>query len=100
MAKKTSKNNDLLFSARDKTNPKIYSLILDLVNKGMEVEAREVLKIDYLLEYTSRCIRQRDLNGAKESLNSAITRINGLKVNGVDTSYLEYLYNGILKKLK
>lgn len=100
MAKKTSKNNDLLFSARDKTNPKIYSLILDLVNSGMEIEAKEVLKIDYLLEYTSRCIKQRDINEAKESLNSAIARINGLKAKGVDTSYLEYLYNGILKKLK
>ena len=32
MGKITSKNNDLLRDSRQKTSPKIYNLLLDLVN--------------------------------------------------------------------
>ncbi len=100
MAKKTSKNNDLLYNAKEKTNPKLYSLIVGLVNKDMDEEAKIVLKIDYLLDYTSRCIKLKDYREAKEALESAKTRIDKLENIGVDISYLEYLYDGIKKKIK
>ena len=34
--RKTSKNNDLLSSVRKDTSPKIYSLLVDLVNDNRE----------------------------------------------------------------
>ena len=36
MGRKTSKNNDLLSSVRKDTSPKIYSLLVDLVNDNRE----------------------------------------------------------------
>lgn len=100
MAKKTSKNNDLLYTAKKNTNPKLYSLIVELVNRGMEEEANTVLKIDYLLEYTSRSIKEKDYREAKETSKAAKLRIDNLKKLGINTSYLDYLYEGINKKIK
>lgn len=100
MAKKSSRNNDFLNSNKDRTSPKVYSLLLELVNEDREDLAREVVKIDYLLEYSSTCVKQRDFDQAKETLNNAETRINDLKKQGVDTEHLEYLHEGIAKKCK
>ena len=48
MAKITSKNNSLLRDSRNKVSPKVYNLLLDLVNDDKEELAEIVLKIDYL----------------------------------------------------
>lgn len=100
MPKVSSRNNELLSDAKAKTSPQIYSLILKLVNDDREDLAELVLKIDYILEYTSVCIKQKDLDEAKESLERAKTRIDMLKKEGANTEYLEYLYEGIAKKVK
>jgi len=100
MAKKSSRNNELLNSVKAKTSPKIYDLLVDLVNDDREDLAEIVLKIDFLLEYASTCIKQRDLDEAKEGLQKAKARIDKVKKEGGDTSYLEYLYEGIAKKAK
>ncbi|MBM7835446.1 hypothetical protein [Clostridium sardiniense] len=100
MAKKTSKNNDLLYIARENTSPKVYDIILDLVNKDKENIAKDVMKVDYLLEYTSTCIKQKDFREARESINRASERIEILKENGANTEYLEYLRDGIKNKIK
>ncbi len=100
MAKKTSKNNDFLYIAREKSSKKVYDIILDLVNNDKEDLAKEVMKIDYILEYTSTCIKQKDFKEAKESINRATERINNLKDNGVNIEHLEYLRDGIKKKIK
>lgn len=100
MAKKSSRNNDLLYNSKSKASPQIYSLLLKLVNEDREDLAQVVLKIDYLLEYTSSCIKQKDFEEAKESLNKTKIRIDMLKTEGVNTEYLEYLYTGISKKAK
>lgn len=100
MAKKTSKNNDLLYTARENTSPKVYDIILDLVNKDKENIAKDVMKVDYLLEYTSTCIKQKDFRGARESINRVSERIEILKENGANTEYLEYLRDGIKNKIK
>lgn len=100
MAKKTSKNNDLLYNAREKTSPKVYNIIIDLVNDDKEDLAKEVMKVDYILEYTSTCIKQKDFKEAKESINRASERINNLKSNGANVEYLEYLRDGIKEKIK
>lgn len=100
MGRKTSKNNDLLSSVRKDTSPKIYSLLVDLVNSEREDLAEMVLKIDYLLEYTSACIRQKDFKEAKESLKRVSDRIALLDKENVDTEYIKYLYDGINKKCK
>lgn len=100
MGRKTSKNNDLLGSVRKDTSPKIYSLLVDLVNDDREDLAELVLKIDYLLEYSSTCIRQKDFLEAKESLSKAESRINILEDEKVDTQYIKYLFDGIRKKCK
>lgn len=100
MAKKTTRNNKLLYNAKAKTSPKIYSLLVDLVNEDREDLAEVVLKIDYLLEYSSSCIKQKDLDEARDSLDKAKNRIDMLKEEGADTEYLDYLYGGIKSKAK
>ncbi|MEG1003133.1 MAG: hypothetical protein RSD13_01700 [Clostridium sp.] len=100
MAKKTSKNNDFLYRAREKSSPKVYNVILDLVNEDREDLAKDVMKADYFLEYTSICIKQKDFREAKNSIEKAKEKINWLKENGANTDYLEYLREGIEKKIK
>ena len=51
MAKITSKNNSLLRDSRNKVSPKVYNLLMELVNDDREELAEIVLKIDYLIEY-------------------------------------------------
>lgn len=98
MAKKSARNNELLKNSKARTNPKIYTLLMQLVNDDREDLAEIVLEIDSILEYTSTCIRQRDLKEAREVLSSARSRIDTLKSQGVSTDYLDYLYEGIAKK--
>lgn len=100
MSRKNARNNEILRASKLNTSPKIYSLLLELTNDDREDLAELVLKINYLLEYASTCIKQRDYKEAKESLNKAKTRIDMLKNEGVDTEYLDYLYVGIEKKVK
>ncbi len=100
MSRKTSKNNDLLSSVRKDTSPKIYSLLVDLVNDEREDLAELVLKIDYLMEYSSSCIRQKDFEEAKEALSKVENRIRMLEKDNVNTEYIRYLYDGIKKKCK
>ena len=100
MARKTSKNNDLLSSVRKETSPRIYSLLVSLVNDNREDLAEAVLKIDYLLEYSNACIRQKDFKEARETLLRVENRIKLLERDEIDTEYLRYLYDGINKKCK
>lgn len=100
MAKKNSKNNDFLNTHRNSSCPKIYSLLLNLVNDDREDLAKIVLKVDYLLQYTSNAIKQRDYAEAKEAIEKARERIDSLKAENVDVEYLEYLYQGIIKNCK
>lgn len=100
MPKKTTRNSDILRSAKDKTSSKIYSLLVGLVNDDREDLAEIVLKVDYLLQYTSTCIKHNDFEEANDSLEAAKIRINKLKKEGVNTEYLEYLYKGIFNKVK
>ena len=53
MAKVTSKSNDFLFNVKKTTSAKIYSVLLELVNKDREDLAKLVKKVDYLMEYVS-----------------------------------------------
>lgn len=100
MAKISAKTNDFLKEAKKSTSTKIYSLLVDLVNEDRMDLAEAVLKVDYLLEYTSSSIKQHDYKEARESLLRAKARIDALKKEGADTSYLDYLYEGIAKKVK
>ncbi|WP_346877283.1 hypothetical protein [Clostridium sp. UBA5712] len=100
MAKKNSKNNDFLNTHRNSSSPKIYSLLLDLVNDDREDLAKILLKVDYLLQYTSNAIKQRDYAEAKEAIEKARERIDSLKAENVDVEHLEYLYQGIIKNCK
>ncbi len=100
MAKKSSKNNDFLYNSKAKTSPQIYSILIKLVNEDKEDLAQIVIKIDYLLEYASSCIKQKDFEEARDSLNMARSRMDRLKNEEVNTEYLEYLYAGIAKKAK
>lgn len=100
MAKKSSRNSDILYNAKEKTSPKIYSILLNLVNDHREDLAEVVLKIDYLLQYASTCINQKDFEEAREGLKGARMRIDMLIEEKVDTEHLEYLYEGIYKKCK
>ncbi len=100
MAKKNSRNNQLLNKVREDTSPKIYGLILKLVNEDREDLAEIVVKIDYLLEYASNCIKHRDYEEAREVLDKAKDRMDKLNNERIDVEHLEYLYEGIDKKCK
>lgn len=100
MSKVTSKSNDFLFTVKSNTSAKIYSILLELVNEDREDLAKEVKKVDYLLEYTSTCIKQKDFKEAKVSIKNVEERIKKLEKENVDVEYLKYLYDGIKKKIK
>ena len=100
MPKKTSRNSDFLSLAKESTSPKIYSLLVQLVNDDRKDLAELVMKIDYLLEYTSRCIKDRDFREAKTTIKAVKERIDILEKEKVDTEYINYLYEGINNKIK
>jgi tRNA U34 5-carboxymethylaminomethyl modifying GTPase MnmE/TrmE len=100
MSKVTSKNNDLLRDSKQKVSPKIYGLLLDLVNDNREDLAELVLKVDYLIEYANRAIKGRDNDEAVDSMHKAEERIKMLKREGVDITHIEYLLEGVKKKIR
>lgn len=100
MAKQSSKNNNLLGSVKRTTSPKIYSLLGELVNADREDLAQVVLRIDYLLKYTSKCINDKDFVEAREALQKAEERIATVREENFNTEYLEYLAEGIKGKVK
>jgi hypothetical protein len=99
MAKRTSRNTDILKETKNTTSPKIYSLLVKLVNDDREDLAEDVLKIDYLLAYTNNCIKDKDFKQAKETIEMAKNRIDKLIDNDVNVEYLMYIYDGIKSKL-
>lgn len=100
MGKITSKNNDLLRDSKQKTSPKIYSILLELVNNDREDLAEMVLKIDYLIEYANKSIKAKDIEEAKETIQKAEERLKMLKRSDVDIEHLIYLIDGVNKKIK
>lgn len=100
MAKINSKNNDLLHNSKLTTTPKVYTILLHLVNNGREDLAQIVQRVDYLILYTTRCLALKDFKEARDAMEKAGERIEFLKSEGADIEYLEYLYNGTKKKLK
>ncbi|AQR95477.1 hypothetical protein [Clostridium saccharoperbutylacetonicum] len=100
MAKKNSRNTDILSESKNTTSPKVYSLLVDLVNDNKDDLAEDVLKIDYLLTYTSNCIKDKDFKEAKSTIKMAKARMDKLIENKVNIEYLQYLYDGINAKIK
>lgn len=100
MAKKNSKNNNFLFLAKDTISHKFYPLLVELVNADREDLAKLVKQVDYILSYTSTCIKHKDFRAAKDSLKGAQEKLSILKEEKVDTEYLDYLYEGIKNKIK
>ena len=100
MAKITSKNNNLLRDSRNKVSPKIYDILLDLINEDKEDLAEMVLKIDYLIEYANSAIKAKDFSEAKDSMQRAEERIKMIKRENFDVSHLEYLIEGVKKKIR
>ena len=100
MARKSSRNTDILRDTKNTTSPKIYSLLVELVNAEREDLAEDVLKADYLLEYTSNCIKDKDFKEARTTIKMAEERIDKIKNEGFSVDYLIYLYEGIRTKIK
>lgn len=100
MAKRNSRNTDILKDTKGITSHKIYSILVKCVNEEREDLAEDVLKADYLLNYTSNCIKAKDYREAKETIAMAKNRINKVKDGGFDVKYLMYLYEGIKNKIK
>lgn len=100
MARKSSRNTDILKDTKNTTSPKIYSLLVELVNSDREDLAEDVLKADYLLEYTSNCIKDKDYKEAKHTIKMAKERIDKVKKSDFNVDYLMYLYEGIQSKIK
>lgn len=99
MAKKNSRNTDILQKSKNTTTSKIYSLLVKLVNEDKEDLAKDVLKIDYLLTYTNTCIKDKDFKQAKDTMEMIKNRIDKLIDNDVNVEYLMYIYDGIKLKI-
>lgn len=99
MTKKTSRNTDILKDTKNTTSPKVYSLLVELVNADREDLAEDVLKIDYLLTYANNCVKDKDLREARDTLGIARNRIDKLIDNSVNVEYLVRLYDKINLKL-
>ena len=80
MAKITSRNNDLLRDSRNKVSPKVYDLLIDLVNDDREDLAEIALKIDYLIEYANSAIKGKDFSEALETVQRAEERLKMIKL--------------------
>ena len=100
MAKYNSTNNDLLRDSKRNTTPKVYRLLCDLVNDEREDLAELVLKVEYLISYASNAAKGKDFQEAKETVSKAKERIKMLKRENADVSHLEYLLEGVEKKIK
>lgn len=100
MAKRNSRNNDLLKETKNTTTPKVYSLLVSLVNGDKENLAEDVLKIDYLLTYTNNCIKDKDFKEAKYTLQILDRRIENLKKQSVDIDHLSNLYDKLNSQIK
>ena len=99
MAKKTSRNTDILQETKNTTSPKIYALLVKLVNENKEDLAEDVLKIDYLLTYSNTCIKDKDFRQAKDTMQMVKNRLDKLVDNDVNVEYLMYIYDGIKSKI-
>lgn len=100
MGKYTSKNNDLLRDSKRTTSPKIYSLLCDLVNDNRDDLAEMALKVDYLISYANNAVKGKDFKEASETIAKAKERVKMLKRENADVSHLEYLIEGVEKKIK
>lgn len=100
MAKITSKKNSLLRDSRNKVSPKIYSLLMDLINDDREDLAEMTLKIDYLIEYANSSVKAKDFSEALDTIQRAEERVKMIKHDKYDVSHLEYLIEGIKKKIR
>ncbi|GAA0681679.1 MAG: hypothetical protein SO128_05735 [Clostridium cadaveris] len=100
MAKKTSANNDMLKEAKKKSSAKIYAMILHLANEERQDLAELVMKVDYLLQYTSACIKAKDYDEAQDTMTKVEKRLQTLEDEGVDITHLKYLHDGIKNKIK
>ena len=77
MAKITSRNNNLLRDCRNKVSPKVYDLLIELVNNDREDLAEMAL----------------------ETVQRAEERLKMIKREKFDVSHLEYLIEGVKKKI-
>ena len=100
MPRKNTRNNKLLFNSKDITTPKLYSMLVYLVNEDREDLAKVALKVDYLLQYAGTCLKQKDKEEAREALQKAKSRIDEIKAEGYEAEHLEYLYKGLEDKCK
>lgn len=100
MGRKNARNSDVLREARDITSPRVYELLLEIVNNDREDLVKPVLKIDYLLEYATTCVKQHDFKEAKVTILKARERMDKIIAEGIEVDALEYLYEGIEKKIK
>ena len=100
MAKINSRNNDLLKETKNTTTPKVYSLLVSLVNEDKENLAEDVLKIDYLLTYTNNCIKDKDFKEAKYTLQIIDRRIENLKDQNVSIDHLSNIYDKLKSQIK
>ncbi|AWK51923.1 hypothetical protein DIC82_13245 [Clostridium beijerinckii] len=100
MAKKTSRNTDILKETKNTTHPKVYYLLVKLVNENRGDLAEDVLKIDYLLTYANTCIKDKDFRQAKDTMEMIKSRMDKLIDNDVNVEYLMCLYDGLKFKMK
>ena len=100
MAKITSRNNNLLRDSRNKVSPKVYDLLIELVNEDREDLAEMALKVDYLIEYANSAIKGKDSSEALEAIKRAEERLKMIKRANFYVIHLEYLIEGVKKKIR
>ncbi|MGL5767077.1 MAG: hypothetical protein ACRCX8_15690 [Sarcina sp.] len=101
MAKKSSRNDDFLYSCKYTIiSPKLYSMITDLYNNGNEKEAKIVANLDYLLDYLATSIKARDRFSTIDTGKRIKEQLEILKGLNVETSILEDAFEKVMKNNK
>ena len=70
------------------------------MNENKEKEAKEVTRLDYLITYFNSLAKGRNKKEIKEIGESINERITSLKKKNIDISYLEEVYEKIIKENK
>ncbi|MGL4740268.1 MAG: hypothetical protein ACRC41_05600 [Sarcina sp.] len=101
MAKKSSRNDDFLFSCKYTIiSPKLYSVIADLYNSGKEKEAKIVANLDYLLDYLATSIKARDRFSTIETSNRIKEQFQTLENLDVEIPMLKDAFEKVMKNNK
>ncbi|WP_297437745.1 hypothetical protein [uncultured Clostridium sp.] len=101
MAKRTSRNDDFLFSCKNTiASSKLYNFIAELVNEDKVEEAKIVASTDYLLDYLVSAIKARDRFSTMDTSKRIKEKLKELEDKNINAPLLKESFDKIIKMNK